>query len=180
MYIIIIIYSWKLLSNARVHFTRERWEKYKYIHTSSIRIHSTIWIWIWIGIWNCASITKAFFLFIIAFYCIHYDKRGDSQVDVFSFIDIIKFLFFAFCFVLFLELTYRLTAFSLNEDLDSSLALKTATPAHLLDCPQPPTTHQAEYPSPFLNLSLFVLAELPLSLPLSPLSTPRPTSKGSP
>lgn len=126
------------------------------------------------------QLQKHFFLFIIAFYCIHYDKLGDSQVDVFSFIDIIKFLFFAFCFVLFLELTYRLTAFSLNEDLDSSLALKTATPAHLLDCPQPPTNHQAEHPSPFLNLSLFVLAELPLSLPISPLPSPWPTSKGSP
>lgn len=47
------------------------------------------------------QLQKHFFLFIIAFYCIHYDKLGDSQVDVFSFIDIIKFLFFAFCFVLF-------------------------------------------------------------------------------
>lgn len=44
------------------------------------------------------QLSKAFFLCFISFYCIHYDKLGDSQVYVFSFIDTIKFLFFVLIF----------------------------------------------------------------------------------
>lgn len=169
MYIIIIIYSWKLLSNARVHSTRRRWEKYKYIHTSSIRIHSTIWIWIWIGIWNCASITKAFFLFIIAFYCIHYDKLGDSQVDVFSFIDIIKFLFFAFCFVFRTDLSINCILIKRRSRLEFSFENSDASaPSGLPSASHnPPSRTFFTLPQP---LTICTGWTSPLSVP-SPLST---------